>query len=139
MTIAFFSSPRLGFRSCFFFLNHFGIIKWSPRPCWSLSFAPPKIQKKPSRQILLTFTRLKVNQPKCCLFLQWFGHRIEHLFLFRCLFLAISDYKDSICLQLLGQVSRQPKIYGFAKLDPKDQAFGFISCSLFFWVPINKN
>ena len=44
--------------------------------------------------------------------------------------LSIGDHKDYVCLQLHGQVSRQPKRCHSAVLDPKGRAFLCVSGSL---------
>ena len=44
--------------------------------------------------------------------------------------MAIGDRKDGVCLQLTGQVSRQPKRCRSAMLDPKGRAFCYLSGSL---------
>ena len=44
----------------------------------------------------------------------------------------IGNRIDSVCLQVHGQVSRQPKSCRSAMLDPKGPAFGCVSVSLFF-------
>ena len=45
--------------------------------------------------------------------------------------MPIGDRKDDVCLQLHGQVFRQPKRCGSAMLDPKGGAFCRVSGSLY--------
>ena len=44
---------------------------------------------------------------------------------------VIEHRKDGICLQMHGQVSRQPKHCRSAMLDPKGRAFCYVSGSLY--------
>ena len=68
----------------------------------------------------------------CCLICKY-GTKFQaqiYVNLLMILALQIGDRKDGDCLQLNGQVSRQPKRCRSAMLDPKGRAFCYVSSSL---------